>query len=117
MKHGMLYEKNSGKKLLREVWKASTGWERMRGLLGRPPLTEDQGLLIDRCRMVHTIGMRYPIDLAFLDSSGCVRKMVFALSPGRISGSFSATVTIEFAPGTLHRIGLHPGDTLLWQEI
>ena len=117
MKHGTLYEKTSGKKLLREVWKASTGWERMRGLIGRPRLTADQGFLIEPCRMVHTIGMRYPIDLAFLDAAGRVRKVVSALPPGRISGSLAATATMEFAPGTLHRIGLRPGDTLLWQEI
>ncbi|HUO45184.1 MAG TPA: DUF192 domain-containing protein [Burkholderiales bacterium] len=116
MKYGMLYEKNSGKKLLPEVWKASTSWERMRGLLGRPPLTAKQGLVIEPCRMVHTIGMRYPIDLAFIDASGRVRKLVFALSPGRIAGSLFATATLEFAAGTLRRIGLQPGDTLLWQE-
>lgn len=116
MKRGTLYEKNSGKKLLREMWKANTGWERMRGLLGRPPLTADQGLLIDPCRMVHTFGMRYPIDLAFLDASGRVRKTIVALSPGRIAGSFFATATMEFAAGTLRRIGLRPGDTLLWRE-
>lgn len=116
MKRGTLYAKDSGKKLLREMWKASTGWERMRGLLGHPPLTAEQGLLIEPCRMIHTIGMRYPIDLAFLDSSGCVRKIVSSLLPGRVAGSFFATATMEFAAGTLQRLGLRAGDTLLWRE-
>ena len=31
-------------------------------------------------------------------------------------GSFSATATMEFASGTLRRLGLRPEDTLLWQE-
>jgi uncharacterized protein len=36
---------------------------RRRGLLGRTKI--DGALLIDRCRMVHTVGMRFPIDVAY----------------------------------------------------
>jgi uncharacterized membrane protein (UPF0127 family) len=39
--------------------------ERIRGLLGRDHL--EGALLIRRARSVHTIGMRFPIDVAFCD--------------------------------------------------
>jgi uncharacterized membrane protein (UPF0127 family) len=41
----------------------------MRGLLGRDALAADRALLIERCRAVHTFGMRFALDVAFLDRS------------------------------------------------
>lgn len=38
--------------------------ERRRGLLGRDSL--NGALLIDKCRSVHTIGMRFALDVAFV---------------------------------------------------
>ena len=49
---------------------ASTRRERRRGLLGRDGF--DGALLIDHARSVHTIGMRFPIDVAHLDAEGTV---------------------------------------------
>jgi len=42
--------------------------ERTRGLRARE-LRSGEGLLLERCRSVHTIGMRYPITVVFLDRS------------------------------------------------
>jgi uncharacterized membrane protein (UPF0127 family) len=41
--------------------------ERMRGLKGRTSLSPTEGLLLERCRSVHTFGMRFPIDAVMLD--------------------------------------------------
>jgi uncharacterized membrane protein (UPF0127 family) len=41
--------------------------ERMRGLKGRTSLSPTEGLLFERCRSVHTFGMRFPIDAVMLD--------------------------------------------------
>ncbi|MDP9330003.1 MAG: DUF192 domain-containing protein [Actinomycetota bacterium] len=43
--------------------------ERARGLLGRDGLEPDGALLLERCRSVHTFGMRFAIDVAILDRS------------------------------------------------
>lgn len=102
--------------LLPRVWNAENSLERGRGLLGRPPLADDEGMLISPCRMVHTLGMRYDLDLAFLDRGGKVRKLVRGLRPARIAGSLPACATLELAPGTLERIGLKEGDLLTWRE-
>ncbi|TCS37541.1 hypothetical protein EDC30_104345 [Paucimonas lemoignei] len=103
--------------LLPRVWDAVSAWERTRGLLGRPQLKTGEGMLIRKCGMVHTLGMGYALDLAFIDKAGRVRKLVRGLAPARMAGSLAACATLEMAPGTLDAIGLHPGDHLDWREV
>lgn len=102
--------------LVPHVWNAVSGWERTRGLLGRPQLQPGEGMLINDCRLVHTLGMRYALDLVFLDRGGQVRKLVHGLNPVRIAGSLPASATLELAPGTLAQIGVKEGDRLAWRE-
>lgn len=114
MKVGALY---LGERcLLPRVWRADSAWERARGLLGRPPLAADEGFWIDPCASVHTIGMRYPLDLAFVDGDGRVRKLVYGLPPLRLANGFGARSTLETSTGVLARCGLRPGDVLDWRE-
>jgi uncharacterized protein len=49
---------------------ARTRRERMRGLRGVTRLAPEDGLLIPRCRSVHTFGMRLPITVVYLDDGG-----------------------------------------------
>ncbi len=105
-----------GRCVVPRVWRAASARERMRGLLGRPPLAADEGMLIDACGMVHTFGMRYRLDLAFLDSLGRVCKLVYGLQPARCAGSLRARATLELAAGTLEKSGLKIGDSLDWRE-
>ena len=88
----------------------------MRGLLGRPPLASDEGMWIDSCNMVHTLGMRYALDLVFLDSKGRVKKMAEEVKPFRCAGAFGARSTLELPAGTLAVLGLKVGEQLIWQE-
>ena len=115
MKLGAVYE-DGGRCVAARVWRAVSAWERMRGLLGRPPLAPGEGMLIDECGMVHTFGMHYRLDLAFLDPRGHVCKLVHELRPARCAGKFGARSTLELAPGTLARSGLRIGARLRWQE-
>lgn len=62
---------------------AATLWTRVRGLLGRPAPAARAGMLITRCRSVHTIGMRYAIDVVFLDESWRVVDVVPDVQPWR----------------------------------
>ena len=116
MKLGAVYAHEAGQCLVPRVWRASNTWEKMRGLLGRPQLAEGEGLLIESCAMVHTFGMRYPLDLAFLDPQGRVTKLVAGLAPARCAGSLGAETTLELAPGALGRLRLEVGDRLAWRE-
>lgn len=116
MKLGAVYEEGAGRCLVPRVWRAAGAWDKMRGLLGRPPLARGEGLLIDSCAMVHTFGMRYRLDLAFLDPQGRVLKLVAGLAPARCAGSLGAEATLELAPGALDQLRLKVGDRLAWKE-
>lgn len=83
---------------------------RRRGLRGRDDVSG--ALLIRPCRQVHTLGMRFPIDVAFCAPDGTVLRTV-TLRPGRISGvCLRAGFAIEAGAGAFERWGLRPGDRL-----
>lgn len=74
---------------------------RARGLIGRPPPPPGEGLLIERCNAVHTLFMRYPIDLYFLDADDRLVRTVRAVPPGRwfVFGGWRARRVLECAAG------------------
>ena len=112
---GALFDQNRKLRIVRRVWKANGAWERMRGLLGRARLGEDEALLLEPCRSVHSFGMRYALDLVYVDRRGCVCKLVYGLLPGRFSASLEAYATVEFAAGVLAATGIKLGDILIWR--
>jgi uncharacterized protein len=92
-----------------EVSMADTLLARLRGLLGRPALDGHEGLLLRPCNMVHTLGMRYPIDVVFLDRSGRVLKVSDTLLPGRASCHLRARCVLELGAGVAARRGIVAG--------
>ena len=81
-----------------------------RGLLGRDEL--DGALLLDGCRWVHTVGMRFAIDVAFLDKDGLVVRTV-QMPRHRVGlPVFRAHQVIEAQAGAFARWGLHVGDVI-----
>ncbi len=91
---------------------ADTHWQRMRGLLGYAPLKVDQGLLIKPCNMIHTVGMRYPIDVVYVDARGRVLKIAKDVAPLRMSACLRAHAVLELAAGQAQAFGLRVGQTL-----
>jgi uncharacterized protein len=53
------------------------------------------GLLIPRCSSVHTFGMRFPLDLYFLDADGKVLSTRRALPPRRFAAQRGAAAVLE----------------------
>jgi uncharacterized membrane protein (UPF0127 family) len=102
--------------LLESVMLTASPWERVRGLLGRPPLGDHEALLLDRCGSVHTFGMRYPLDLVFMDREWMIRKLARALAPWRMAWSVRAAFTLEMPAGTIDRLKLETGMQLSWLE-
>jgi uncharacterized protein len=96
---------------------ASNWWARMRGLLGRAQLDERQALLISPCNSVHTFGMRFPIDVAYLDASQKVLKVVAELPANRVSSCWGARDVMEFSSGTLKRLNIHQGVRLTMSQV
>lgn len=102
--------------LLERVMRTGNMLERMRGLLWREPLQAGEGMLIDRCDSVHTCGMRYPLDLAFMDGSGKIRRLVRGRKPWRVAACYAAYMTLEMPAGTIDQLNLKAGMRLLWQR-
>ena len=115
MRSGTLIATDSGSALA-AVRRCEGSLERMRGLLWRPALAPGQGLLIAPCNSVHTIGMRYAIDVVFLDREGRVLKVCPALKPLRMAMARGARQVIELAAGEASRLGLLPKRVVRWQE-
>ena len=108
-----MHAARSGASLCDRVRVADSWWARFRGLLGTPPLPAGEGLLIDPCRGVHMFGMRYPIDVAFLDRAGKVVGICHRLAPGARSPFVrAARSALELPAGTLEAAGITEGDTL-----
>jgi uncharacterized membrane protein (UPF0127 family) len=53
------------------------------------------GLLIPRCRSVHTFGMRFPLEVVFLDGAGRVLDQRRAVPPNRIMRCPDASAVLE----------------------
>lgn len=88
-------------------------WSRVRGLLGSPCPAAGHGLLIPSCRKVHTLGMRYPIDVIFLDAQMRVVSVHANVPPGRLRvADRRASHTLEVRSGGATECGLLPGRAL-----
>lgn len=89
---------------------AATRPERRKGLLGRDGF--DGALLIERTRSVHTLGMRFAIDVAHLDADGVVLKRA-TMRPGRVGAPVvRAAAVLEAEAGSFDRWGLEVGQKL-----
>lgn len=84
--------------------------DRSKGLLGRDGM---QGaMVLPRTRVVHTLGMRFPIDVAFCDRDLVVLDMA-TLRPWRMSAPRKGVRTVvEAEAGAFDRWGLRVGDRL-----
>jgi hypothetical protein len=91
---------------------ANSVWKRMIGLLGRSHLAEGEGLLIDRCYGIHTFGMRFAIDILFLDKDLRVMKPVKELPPSRTCVVRKAVYALELPVGAIERSHTEAGDQI-----
>ena len=107
----VLEDTTAGAVLASSVEAAVDSTSRRRGLLGRTGLG-DAALVIAPCNAVHTLFMRFPIDVVFVDRTGRVLRIAASVPAWRMTASWSAFATIELAAGTVARIGTAAGHTL-----
>jgi uncharacterized protein len=91
---------------------AATPLARARGLLGRKELPPGEGLLIRPGFSIHTLFMRFPIDVVFLDKSGSVVDVVGRLKPWRAATRLRARAVLELAAGEAERVTVRIGERL-----
>ena len=106
-----------GKVLGARVGVADWWWLRLRGLSGRMDLAPGEGLLLKPCRAVHMMGMKFPLDVAFLDAGNRVIAVYGRLSPGgRTRWHRGARAALELPAGTLQETGTMEGDLVEYHE-
>ena len=94
-------------------------FSRVLGLLGRQQLEEGCGMLFSstpwlRLMWMHTFGMRFSIDIIFLDRDSRVLRINHSLQPWRVSSPvFGAWRALEIAGGSAERSGTRVGDQIL----
>lgn len=88
-------------------------WTRFAGLMLRRPPQAQEGLLLTGCASIHTLFMRYRLDLAWLDDRGRVLACVPALKPWRASAGPRGTAhVLELAAGGLDALGIEAGSRI-----
>ncbi len=95
-----------------EIFVADKFLSRLKGLLGTSELPENQGLLLCNCNSIHMIGMRYALDIVYLDKKRVILKIVENLKPWQTSYCWSAKDTLELKKGTIQRLSWKVGDQL-----
>jgi uncharacterized protein len=84
--------------------------ERLRGLLGRSGY--EGAFVLPRTRSVHSLGMQFSVDVAFVDRELCVVGIV-RLGRWRVTRPrWRARMVIEAQAGAFDRWGLRVGDRL-----
>lgn len=116
MMHGCLKLADNKLCVVPRVARTSNMLERMKGLLGSPPLNSGEGLLIKPCSSIHTFAMQYPIDLVFLDTHWRIIKTIANLKPWRMAAAHSAGMVLELPAGTLNQLQLAAGQKLEWHD-
>ena len=70
-------------------------------MLGRAPPGPRAGVLLTPCAAVHTFGMRYAIDVAFIGRDGRVVGLRRALAPWRVTLCLRAVAVVEMRAGVI----------------
>ncbi len=105
--------KNShGQVIVPNLVVANTTLSRLIGLLNHSVLPENAGMLLTQCSQVHTLFMRFPIDVVFLNSKKEILG-IESLKPWRFSKFYlKARFALELPVGAATKLGLNRGQTL-----
>lgn len=109
---------SKGNVLLAKAQVADKMFRRLKGLLGRKELPPGSGMIIKPCQSVHTVGMSFPIDVAFVDREDRVCYLIEGMPPFRFSPFIrKASYVIEAPAGTFRNTGTEVGDQLKLEKV
>lgn len=96
---------------------ADTPLKRMVGLLNRSEFNDGEALILVPCNSIHTLFMRFSIDVLFVDRDNKVIKVIKQLKPFTITPiCFRATSVIELPPNAIQSALTQEGDLLLLER-
>jgi hypothetical protein len=113
--HGYAFNRTRQAYLATQLRIAGSHWSRLRGLMGTAAekFPAGQGLWIVPSRGVHTLAMRFPIDVIYLDGNKVVVYVKQNLKPWRLAPlRMRAASVLELPDHTLHSTGTSIGDQI-----
>jgi len=108
----MLLNARTNEVIAEHVEVADTRATRRRGLLGRDGLEPSTALLLLPSFSIHTMFMRFPIDVVFVNREGAVVRIVTNMGPWKMATAWRAHAVIEMAAGALRSHDIRTGDRL-----
>lgn len=109
---GPLVNLSTGDVVATDVTVAADRTTRRRGLLGRDYLSANAAFVLVPCFAIHTWGMRFPIDLLFVDATGRVIKACERVPGRRMAAALGGHAVVELAAGRIAATGTRTGDKL-----
>lgn len=112
--HGrLIINSSNGNVIAINACYAQTMMERIIGLLNTRLFIPGDALMIRSCHSIHTIGMKYPIDVVFINKFSYVDKTVSFLKPNRLCMSFQGSYSVlELPQGMIRKSRIKPGDMI-----
>jgi uncharacterized membrane protein (UPF0127 family) len=109
----VVHNRTRGALVAANVSVADTPQSRRIGLLRHKNLEPGEGLWIYPTQAIHTFGMRFPIDVVFLDRGLRVKRVYHGLRPFRLTSFvWGARSVLELPSGSLAGTGTVVGDEL-----
>lgn len=94
--------------------KADSFFPRLRGLMFKKTLPENEGLLITPCNSIHMFFMRFPIDAVFLDKHLHIVQLRENVRPWTIIPPVPpAFSTLELKAGTIKKYDFQIGERII----
>lgn len=96
---------------------ADTFWLRLRGLLGTSALQKEEGLILVGEKSIHTLFMRFPIDVVYVNKNYEVIRTDINMVPYRL-GPFvtQSAYVLELPVGVIAETATQVGDQLRFDE-
>lgn len=89
---------------------------RRKGLLGRTVFAPASAMVLAPCAAIHTMFMRFAIDVIFVDEDGRALRIVQALRPWRIAVAPFAHAVIELPANVVRGYRVSVGDRLYLRD-
>lgn len=96
--------------VLSDVKVANGFFKRLTGLIFRKNILDSEGLLFENCCSIHTLWMRFALDVVFLDSNNRILRIISNLKPFRFTPVVKKSIKIlELKAGISSELGIETG--------
>ena len=104
------------KVLFSKVYWAGGFFQKMKGLLGKKKLTDDEAMMFPNAPSIHTFFMKFPIDIIYLNKEKEILRCFPKIRRNRIVPYIASKYTIEMPENSIEIKKIKTGMFLTWEE-